>query len=79
MVGMENTSMQLAGLIGTLAAPIVYGWVSGYVLALAGCVSLLGLAIAAPVLRNEWRRLNEADDAGSRDQLAAGQERRTSR
>ncbi len=79
VVGMENTSMQLAGLIGTLAAPIVYGWVSGYVLALAGCVSLLGLAIAAPVLRNEWRRLNEAVDAGSRDQLAAGQERRTSR
>lgn len=79
VVGMENTSMQLAGLIGTLAAPLVYGWVSGYVLALAGCVSLLGLAIAAPVLRNEWRRLNEADDARSRDQLAAGQERRTSR
>ena len=72
--------MPLAGLISTLAAPLVYGWVSaGHVLALAGCVNLLRLAIAAPVLRNEWRRLNEADDAGSRDQLAAGQERRTSR
>ncbi len=60
VVGVENSSMQLAGLIGTLTAPIIYGWVGGYVLALAGATSLLGLAIAAPVLHKEWRRLNSS-------------------
>lgn len=60
VVGMENTSMQLAGLIGTLTAPVIYGWMSGYVLALAGCISMLGLAVAAPVLHREWRHLKAA-------------------
>ena len=81
VVGIENTSMQLAGLIGTLTAPVVYGWVSGYVLTLAGCVSLLGLAIAAPVLHGERRRLGRPEDASplpTQPPVATGQERRTS-
>ncbi len=67
VVGIENTSMQLAGLIGTLTAPVLYGWMSGYVLALAGCLSLLGLAIAAPVLHGEWRRLRSSGDVSGVD------------
>lgn len=78
VVGVENSSMQLAGLIGTLTAPVVYGWVGGFVLALAGALSLIGLAVAAPVLRAEWRRL-----CGSpppvRTPLVIQSQRRTSR
>ena len=57
VTGIEATSMQLAGMIGTFLAPVLYGWISGYVLALGGVVSLVGLAATAPVLRREWRRL----------------------
>lgn len=81
VVGIESTSMQLAGLIGTLTAPVVYGWVSGYVLTLAGCVSLLGLAIAAPVLHGEWLRLSRSGDDAPPTQSpdATDQTRRTPR
>ncbi len=57
VTGIEATSMQFAGMIGTFLAPVLYGWISGYVLALGGIVSLVGLAATAPVLRREWRRL----------------------
>ena len=49
--------MQLAGLLGSLTAPILYSWISGYVLAVGGVLNLLGLAIAAPVLYRAWRDL----------------------
>ena len=77
VVGLETTSTQLAGLISSLIAPIAYERISGYVLTLGGIVSLVGLAIAAPPLYREWRRL-EAErapgDAGRRrlDESGAG-------
>ena len=57
VTGIESTSMQLAGLLGSLTAPILYSWISGYVLAVGGVLNLLGLAIAAPVLYRAWRDL----------------------
>ena len=62
VTGIEATSMQLAGLLGSLTAPILYGWMSGYVLAFAGGLSLIGLAVAAPVLHRTWTKLR-ADGA----------------
>ena len=63
--------MQLAGLIGTFVAPVMYGWISGYVLAVGGVVVIAGLAAAAPVLRREWRRVSAAGPAPYGDELAA--------
>jgi len=56
LLGVENSSMQLAGLIGTLASPVIYGWIGGYVLAVGGIVALLGLAVAAPILYRAYER-----------------------
>jgi len=55
--GVEQTSMQVAAFIGTLAAPVLYEYLSGLVISLAGMVSLCGLIYAAPILRREWGRL----------------------
>ena len=71
VTGLETTSMQLAGMIGTFLAPVVYGWISGYVMAVGGVLSLAGLAAAAPVLRREWRRVSAAGPAPPGDELAA--------
>ena len=57
VTGIETTSMQLAGLLGSLTAPIMYGWISGYVMAVGGVLNLLGLAVAAPALGRAWRDL----------------------
>ncbi len=57
VTGVESTAMQLAGLLGSLTAPILYGRISGHVLTLAGVLSLVGLAIAAPVLHRTWTQL----------------------
>ena len=63
LLGVENSSMQLAGLLGTLSAPIIYGWVGGYVMAVGGVVNLVGLAIAAPILYRAYERVRrEAPD-----------------
>jgi len=62
VTGVEATAMQLAGLLGSLTAPILYGWISGYVLALAGGLTLVGLAVAAPVLHRTWSQLVAAGD-----------------
>ena len=51
--------MQVAALLGTLLAPFLYGYISGYVISLAGGVALVGLAIAAPILYREWNRLKQ--------------------
>jgi len=56
--GLEQTFVQLAALIGTLVAPILYVHLSGYVISVAGIVSLLGLIFAAPILYKEWNRLS---------------------
>jgi MFS family permease len=57
--GIEQTFMQVAALVGTLVAPFLYGHMSGYVISLAGVISLLGCIYAAPILLKEWRRLCE--------------------
>ena len=56
--GVESTAMQLAALVGTLTAPLLYTYMSGYVIGLGGVLALAGLAFAAPVLRREWRRVS---------------------
>ncbi|NLE11611.1 MAG: hypothetical protein GX630_08880, partial [Actinobacteria bacterium] len=43
--------------LGTLAAPFLYEYVSGFVISLAGIISIIGLVFAAPVLYREWERL----------------------
>jgi MFS family permease len=60
--GLETTFVQIAGLVGTLVAPVLYGYLSGYVIAVAGVVSLIGLCFAAPVLFREWERLRRERD-----------------
>ena len=49
------------GSIGTLLAPVLYGYMSGYIISVAGVVSLIGLALAAPVLHREWHRLKMSE------------------
>jgi len=71
VTGIETTSMQLAGLLGTLTAPMLYGLISGYVLAVGGALALIGLGIAAPVLRREWRRLAASGEQLSQKELEA--------
>jgi MFS family permease len=60
--GAEQTAMQLTALAGTASAAPLYGWFGAGVFAIAGAVAIAGLAIAGPVLRREWRRI---DDAGA--------------
>jgi DHA1 family multidrug resistance protein-like MFS transporter len=59
VTGIESTSMQLAGLLGSLTAPIMYSWMSGYVLAVGGALNLLGIAVAAPALARAWRDIKD--------------------
>ena len=56
--GVEQSSLQIAALIGTLLAPVLYSHLSGYVISLGGVVMLLGLFYAAPILYKEWARLS---------------------
>jgi MFS family permease len=67
--GVEQTAIQASALIGTLLAPILYTYLSGYVISLAGVISLVGLIIAGPILYKEWNRLSRS--AGGDDQDAA--------
>ena len=43
VTGVEATSMQLAGLLGSLTAPLMYARISGRVLTFAGIVAIVGL------------------------------------
>lgn len=63
--GVETTFVQVAGLIGTLVAPILFKYVSGYVISIAGGLMTLGLVFAAPILYREWGRLQKARDFGA--------------
>jgi MFS family permease len=69
--GLEQTSVQVAALVGTLTAPILYEYISGYVISIVGVVSLAGLAFTAPILYREWKRLKakavDADEDIDRD------------
>ncbi len=71
VTGVETSAMQLAGLLGTLTAPILYDVISGYVISVGGVFSLIGLGIAAPVLSREWRRIEATGDKRSTSELEA--------
>jgi MFS family permease len=62
VTGVEATSMQLAGLLGSLLAPLLFARISGHVLTVAGIVSLVGLGIAAPVLHKAWKGIKASGD-----------------
>jgi uncharacterized membrane protein len=61
--------MQLAGLLGSLTAPLIYARISGRVFTFAGIIALVGLTIAAPILYRAWKRLQEAGDMPTQAQL----------
>jgi MFS family permease len=63
--GLETTFVQIAGLTGTLVAPLIYAHVSGYVIAVAGGISIVGLLLAGPILFKEWGRLQRERDRGA--------------
>jgi MFS family permease len=69
VTGVEATSMQLAGLLGSLTAPLMYARISGRVLTFAGIVAIAGLAVAAPVLFRTWNRLKATGDMPSQAEL----------
>ncbi len=69
VTGIETTSMQVAGWLGSLTAPMLYDLISGYVLAVGGVLSLLGLALGGPTLHREWRRITASGDRRSVDEL----------
>ncbi len=54
--GLDSTSMQLGGMLGTLLIPVMYEAISGYVIVVCGAIGLVCLAAAAPVLRRESKR-----------------------
>ena len=56
----EQTAMQLAALVGTATAPLLYGWLAAGFFALAGAVALAGFAAGAPTLRREWQSIRAA-------------------
>lgn len=62
VTGVESTSMQFAGLLGSLTAPILYGRITGHVLTFAGIVCLAGLAVTSPILHRAWKALVAAGD-----------------
>lgn len=64
VTGMENTSMQLAILIGSLTAPLLYDAIGGYTISVSGGLALLGVLITAPVLNRAWRATSGALRAG---------------
>ena len=69
VTGVEATSMQLAGLLGSLTAPLMYARISGQVLTFAGIFALAGLAVAAPILYRAWKRLQAAGDMPTQAEL----------
>jgi DHA1 family multidrug resistance protein-like MFS transporter len=72
LLGVENSVMQLAGGLGTVSAPLVYGWIGGHVLAVGGVFNLLGLIVAAPVLLRAYRRVRAtAAESVAGDEVAS--------
>ena len=54
ITGLETSSMQLATLLGSLTAPLLYRVIGGYVMSLGGGLAIIGLLWAAPVLKRTW-------------------------
>jgi MFS family permease len=69
VTGVEATSMQLAGLLGSLTAPLMYARISGRVLTFAGIIAIVGLSVAAPILYRAWNRLKVAGDMPTQAEL----------
>jgi MFS family permease len=70
--GLEGTSMQVAALVGTIAAPLLYEHLYGFVISLAGFISLGGLMYSTPLLGRVWRQLKEAEAVGGGTTAPAG-------
>jgi len=62
--GLESSSVQIAGLAGTLVAPLLYEYLSGYVISLAGVIMLSGLAFAGPILFKVYKGLSAGESEG---------------
>ena len=62
VTGVEATSMQLAGLVGSLLAPLLYQRIHGHVLTLAGIFTFAGLLCVAPILHRAWQGVVVAGD-----------------
>jgi len=54
--GLDATSAQLGGMLGTLLVPVMYEAISGYVIIVCGALGLVCLTIAGPILGRESRR-----------------------
>jgi MFS family permease len=54
ITGLEATSMQLATLLGSLTAPLLYAVIHGHVMSVSGGLAMVGLLAAAPTLRRAW-------------------------
>jgi MFS family permease len=54
ITGLEATATQLATLLGTLTAPVIYGAIHGYAMTVGGVLAFAGLIAAAPTLRRAW-------------------------
>ena len=63
--GMEQSGMQLAALIGTVAAPLLYARLGAGFFAVAGIVGLGGLLVGTPILRRTSLALRAARSAAS--------------
>jgi DHA1 family multidrug resistance protein-like MFS transporter len=63
--GMEQTGLQFAALIGTVAAPLLYAWLGAGFFTVAGIVGLGGLIAGTPVLRRTWLTLKDTGSAAS--------------
>ncbi len=63
ITGVESSATQLAGLLGSLTAPLLYGVVSGKVLTISGLLGLAGMAVAAPILGRALKQLKDAGPA----------------
>mgnify|MGYP001145642717 FL=1 len=70
--GVEGSAVQVGALAGTVLAPLLYPYLSGWVISLGGFMSLIGLAVAAPILYREWRRLCDVRGDGQAVPLPVG-------
>jgi sugar phosphate permease len=61
--GLENSAGQLAALLGTLVSPLLYSLIGGFTISLGGLISLLGLAVATPILQRTWALIRRGNSA----------------
>jgi DHA1 family multidrug resistance protein-like MFS transporter len=66
--GLEGGVTQLAAFVGTLCAPALYALMKGLVLSVFGLLYLVALAVTAPTLLREWRRLASAGESLSHEE-----------